>query len=92
MNANDFIEISRDAIWVMIKLGAIPMLAGLAIGVAISLLQALTQIQEMTLSFVPKIITLFVVIILALPFMIDIMQGFTNEVMARIVQGGGTGG
>lgn len=92
MNANDFIEISRDAIWVMIKLGAIPMLAGLTIGVAISLIQALTQIQEMTLSFVPKIITLFVVIILALPFMIDVMQGFTNEVMSRIAQsGGGTG-
>jgi len=88
MNANDFIEVSRDAIWVMIKLGAIPMLAGLAIGVAISLIQALTQIQEMTLSFVPKIITLFVVIILALPFMIDVMQGFTNDVMSRIAQSG----
>lgn len=88
MNANDFIEVSRDAIWVMIKLGAIPMIAGLVIGVAISLIQALTQIQEMTLSFVPKIITLFVVIILALPFMIDIMQGFTNEVMQRIAQSG----
>lgn len=92
MNANDFIEVSRDAIWVMIKLGAIPMLAGLAIGVVISLLQALTQIQEMTLSFVPKIITLFVVIILALPFMIDVMQGFTNDVMSRIALSGGTGG
>jgi flagellar biosynthetic protein FliQ len=92
MNANDFIEVSRDAIWVMIKLGAIPMLAGLAIGVVISLLQALTQIQEMTLSFVPKIITLFVVIILALPFMIDVMQGFTNDVMSRIAQSGATGG
>jgi flagellar biosynthesis protein FliQ len=84
MNANDFIEISRDAIWVMIKLGAIPMLAGLAVGVFISLIQALTQIQEMTLAFVPKIITLFIVIILALPFMLDIMTGFTNEVMGRI--------
>ncbi len=84
MNANEFIEISRDAIWVMIKLGAIPMLAGLAVGVVISLIQALTQIQEMTLAFVPKIITLFVVIILALPFMIDVMSGFTNEVMQRI--------
>lgn len=91
MNANDFIEISRDAIWVMIKLGAIPMLAGLAVGIVISLIQALTQIQEMTLAFVPKIITLFVVIILALPFMIDIMSGFTNEVMGRIA-GIGTAG
>ena len=87
MNANDFIEVSRDAIWVMIKLGAIPMLAGLAIGVVISLLQALTQIQEMTLSFVPKILTLFIVIILALPFMIDVLSQFTNEVMGRIAGG-----
>lgn len=91
MNANEFIEISRDAIWVMIKLGAIPMLAGLAVGVVISLIQALTQIQEMTLAFVPKIITLFVVIILALPFMIDVMSGFTSEVMERIA-GIGTAG
>ena len=92
MNANEFIEISRDAIWVMIKLGAIPMLAGLIVGVVISLIQALTQIQEMTLAFVPKIITLFVVIILALPFMMDIMQGFTNEVMSRIAGiSGGSG-
>jgi len=89
MNANDFIEISRDAVWVMIKLGAIPMLAGLAVGIIISLVQALTQIQEMTLSFVPKILTLFVVVILALPFMIDTMTQFTNEVMTRIAASGG---
>jgi flagellar biosynthesis protein FliQ len=84
MNANDFIEVSRDAVWVMLKLGAIPMLAALAVGVIISLIQALTQIQEMTLSFVPKIIVLFVVIVLALPFMIDVMSQFTSEVMGRI--------
>ena len=89
MNATDFIEISRDAVWVMIKLAAVPMLAGLAVGITVSLVQALTQIQEMTLSFVPKIITLFVVVILALPFMIDTMTQFTNEVMSRIAASGG---
>jgi flagellar biosynthetic protein FliQ len=88
MNVNDFIEVSRDAIWVMLKLGAIPMLASLTVGILISLLQALTQIQEMTLAFVPKIVTLFVVVVLALPFMIDIMNGFTTEVMNRIAHGG----
>jgi flagellar biosynthetic protein FliQ len=91
MNANDFVEISRDAVWVMIKIGAIPMLAALAVGVVISLVQALTQIQEMTLSFVPKILTLFVVIILALPFMIDVLSQFTNEVMSRIAGVAGVG-
>jgi flagellar biosynthetic protein FliQ len=89
MNANDFIEISREAIWVMIKLGAIPMLAGLAVGIVISLIQALTQIQEMTLSFVPKVLTLFAVVVLALPFMIDVMTTFTTDVMARIAASGG---
>ena len=91
MNTADFIEISREAIWVMIKLAAIPMLAGLAVGIAISLVQALTQIQEMTLSFVPKVLTLFAVVILALPFMIDIMSGFYTDVMARIAATGGGG-
>lgn len=87
MNANDFIDISRDAIWVMIKLSAIPMLTGLAVGILISLVQALTQIQEMTLSFVPKVLALFAVVILSLPFMIDVMTQFTTEVMTRIANG-----
>ena len=89
MNASDFIDVSRDAVWVMIKLAAIPMLAGLTVGIVISLIQALTQIQEMTLSFVPKVLTLFAVVILTLPFMIDVMTRFTNEVMSRIANGGG---
>lgn len=87
MNANDFIDVSRDAVWVMIKLSAIPMLTGLAVGIVISLIQALTQIQEMTLSFVPKVLALFAVVILSLPFMIDVMTQFTNEVMTRIASG-----
>ena len=89
MNANDFIDVSRDAVWVMIKLAAIPMVAGLVVGIVISLIQALTQIQEMTLSFVPKVLTLFAVVILTLPFMIDVMTRFTDEVMSRIANGGG---
>ena len=89
MNANDFIDVSRDAVWVMIKLAAIPMLTGLVVGIAISLVQALTQIQEMTLSFVPKVLSLFAIVILTLPFMIDVMTRFTNEVMSRIANGGG---
>lgn len=88
MNANDFIDVSRDAVWVMIKLAAIPMLTGLAVGVIISLIQALTQIQEMTLSFVPKVLSLFAVVIFTLPFMIDVMTRFTDEVMSRIANGG----
>ena len=75
-----------------LKLSAPILVTSLVIGFAVSLFQSITQIQEVTLSFVPKIITLFVVIILALPFMIDVMQGFTNDVMSRIAQSGATGG
>jgi len=64
------------------------MLVGLAVGVAISLFQALTQIQEMTLVFVPKILAIFASMLLALPFMADALQGQMTRLAARIVSGG----
>jgi len=88
MNAQDFIEVSRDAVWVMIKLGAIPMLAGLAVGVIISLIQALTQIQEMTLTFVPKLIVLFITMIIFMPFMLATIIKFTEYIFDQIIAGG----
>ena len=69
MNGADVIDIARDAIYTLVIVSAPLMLVGLVVGVAISLLQALTQIQEMTLVFVPKILAMFVALILALPFM-----------------------
>ena len=64
------------------------MLVGLIVGVAISLLQALTQIQEMTLVFVPKILAIFVAMLLALPFMGDALQGHMARIASRIAGGG----
>ena len=63
------------------------MIVGLVVGVAISLLQALTQIQEQTLAFVPKIILMFVSLILMLPFMSDALAGYMTRVAARIASG-----
>jgi len=63
------------------------MLVGLIVGVAISLLQALTQIQEMTLVFVPKILAMFIALLIALPFMADAMQAHMMRLAARIVGG-----
>jgi flagellar biosynthetic protein FliQ len=91
MNATDVLEVSRDAIWVMIKISAPLMLVALVVGLAISLLQALTQIQEQTLTFVPKILLLFVVFVLTIPFMSTTLIEFTRELMAKAV-GIGTGG
>jgi flagellar biosynthetic protein FliQ len=63
------------------------MVVGLVVGVAISLLQALTQIQEQTLAFVPKIILMFISLIVMLPFMSDALAGYMTRVAARIASG-----
>ncbi|MDX1542000.1 MAG: flagellar biosynthesis protein FliQ [Geminicoccaceae bacterium] len=84
MTAEGVIDVAREAILVMIKLGAPPMTVALLVGVAISLLQALTQMQEMTLSFVPKILAIFLTVLLALPFMIATLIGFSEDLFRQI--------
>ena len=82
------LDVARDAILTLVLVSSPLMLIGLAVGVAISLFQALTQIQEMTLVFVPKILAMFVAMLIALPFMADSMQGHMMRISARIVNGG----
>ena len=88
MTGLDVLDIARDGIWVMIIVAAPMMIVGLLVGVVIALFQALTQIQEMTLVFVPKIIAIFVAMLIALPFMGATMAGFMNRVADLIVVGG----
>lgn len=78
------IEIGQQAIWTMIKIGAPTMLTALVIGLLISLVQALTQIQEMTLTFVPKLVAMFAVLVLSLPYMLAQLNDFTAGLFARI--------
>ncbi len=80
-------DVARDAIITLVIVSAPLMLVGLAVGVAISLFQALTQIQEMTLVFVPKILAMFVAMLIALPFMADALQGHMTRIAARIMGG-----
>ena len=87
MDASDVIEVSREAMWVTLVIGAPLLLTALVIGLIISLIQALTQIQEMTLVFVPKILAIFVAMLLALPFMADALQSHMARLAARIVGG-----
>ncbi len=82
------LDIARDSIWTLILISAPMMLVGLLVGVVIALFQALTQIQEMTLVFVPKIIAIFLTMLLTLPFMGALMQGFKDRVADLIVVGG----
>lgn len=85
MNQTEAIEISRQAVFTMLLVGGPVMATALLIGLAIALFQALTSIQEMTLTFVPKIIVIFVTTILLLPYMLAQLSGFTLELMDRII-------
>ncbi len=89
MGPNEVLEIVRGAIIVTLKLGAPVMLIGLSVGLAISLVQALTQIQEMTLAFIPKILVIFLSLLLLGPYMLSTLTVFANQLAARIVSGGG---
>ena len=75
MTGPEVLDVARDAIITLVLVSAPLMLVGLIVGVVISLFQALTQIQEMTLVFVPKILAIFVAMLIALPFMGDLLQG-----------------
>ena len=87
MTGPEVLDIARDAIYTLIMVAAPVMLIGLSVGVVISLLQALTQIQEMTLAFVPKILAIFVTLLLALPFMAEKLHAEMLRLAARIVSG-----
>jgi len=82
------LDIGRDGIVSFLKAGAPVMLVALAIGLAISVLQALTQVQEQTLVFVPKIIAVFASMMLFLPFMGDALASYMVRIAARIASGG----
>jgi flagellar biosynthetic protein FliQ len=87
MTGADVMDIARDAITTLVLVSAPLMIVGLVVGVVISLFQALTQIQEMTLVFVPKIMAIFVTMMLALPFMADLLQSYMARLAVRIVSG-----
>ncbi|HBV96614.1 MAG: flagellar biosynthesis protein FliQ [Peptococcaceae bacterium BICA1-7] len=78
------LQIVRDAL-IMVMLITIPILgAGMIVGLIISILQATTQIQEQSLSFVPKLMTVLLVLMILAPWIINVLVGFTNELFAKI--------
>ena len=79
------LEISRLTFLVILKAGGPIMAAGLAIGLIIAVFQTLTSIQEMTLTFVPKIIIIFAAVIVFMPFMMTSVIDFTNTLYDKIV-------
>ncbi len=85
MNAADVMDVAREAVIVMLKVGSPIMLLALMVGLTISLFQALTQMQEMTLTFVPKAIVIFLSLLLFMPFMLGVLVSFTEGLMDRFV-------
>jgi flagellar biosynthetic protein FliQ len=84
MNGAEVLDIGRDAIWLTLQLSAPILIVGLVVGVGIGLFQALTQIQEATLIYAPKIVAIFIALLVFLPLMGALMASFMQHIAARI--------
>jgi flagellar biosynthesis protein FliQ len=84
MNGAEVLDVGRDAIWLTLQLSAPILIIGLVVGVSIGLMQALTQIQEATLVFAPKILAIFLSLLIFLPLMGALLNGFMQQIAARI--------
>jgi flagellar biosynthetic protein FliQ len=85
MNEVTVLEIARETFFVILKAGGPIMAAGLVVGLIIAIFQTLTSIQEMTLTFVPKIIIIFGAVIVFMPFMMSAIIEFSHALFDRIV-------
>ncbi|MAK00480.1 MAG: flagellar biosynthesis protein FliQ [Thalassobaculaceae bacterium] len=85
MNQTEAIEIGREAIMVVLTMSVPIMAVALFVGLIIALFQALTQLQEMTLVFVPKIVVVFGALIFFLPFMLSTLSNYMNNLADRII-------
>ena len=75
----DFAQVASEALWLILILSLLPLLASLIVGLLVSLFQALTQIQEQTLTFVPKIIATILVIMITFPWMMEKLEEFATQ-------------
>ena len=87
MQSVDVVSYFTQALYLVLWLSLPPIIVGSIVGTLFSLFQALTQIQEQTLAFIPKILVVFLVLLLTLPFMADALAAFMVEVSERIVAG-----
>lgn len=85
MNEVEVLDIARDAMMVMLLVSGPMLMVGLVVGLSISIFQTLTHIQEMTLTFIPKILAIFGSMVLFLPWMLRELTEFTQRIMDKIV-------
>eukprot|EP01037_Dinobryon_pediforme_P016807 gene16807-16988_t len=84
MNGSEVLDVGRDAIWLAIQLAAPILLVGLVVGILVGMLQTVTQIQEQTLIFVPKVVAGFISLLIFLPLMGMLMSDFMRHIANRI--------
>ena len=84
MSPETVIEIGQQALRTTLMVAGPMLLAGMAIGLVISIIQAATQINEMTMTFVPKIVVVFFVMVLSLPWAINQLTGFTRSMFEHL--------
>jgi flagellar biosynthetic protein FliQ len=87
MNEADALDIVQYAIWTVLTASGPSVAAAMLVGVGIALIQALTQIQEITLTFVPKIVAIMLVVAFTGPFIGAQISAFTNVIFERIETG-----
>ena len=85
MSEQELLDIMRDAVYTALVVCAPPVLSALVVGVIVSLFQALTSLQEQTIAFIPKIVAVFVSLIVFAPFMLHTLSDFTTRLVGRIV-------
>jgi flagellar biosynthesis protein FliQ len=85
MEAGEVIEICREAIYVLILTAAPMMIAALVMGLIVALLQALTQIQEATMTFVPKVLAMLFVLVLTMPYVFNKLADLNTKLQDKIV-------
>ncbi len=86
MTPEQILDIGREAIWMTALLGAPGLVSALVIGLGVAVLQALTQIQEATVSFVPKLVGVALALVLAMPWTLETLRSFTTSLFGRIGQ------
>ncbi len=84
MTPETVITIGQQALWVTMLLASPLLLSALAIGVLVGMLQAATQINEMTMSFIPKLLVLVIALSIAGPWMLSVIMKFTRQLVERI--------
>jgi flagellar biosynthesis protein FliQ len=90
MNETDVAALIQECMVVILKMGGPPLIAGLLVGLVVSFVQAITQINEATLAFLPKVVAIGVTMVLLGPFMAATMISFTHQVLDRLISVGGS--